>query len=160
MRRMTVVATPKEFAQLRKMAKTSDAEMAAIGRGHEAWANARKKVKHAKVRSEQSIQNGVLRYAKRDKQKHWRCFKRSRSDMFGSNGEPDFEFIHKTCAKPGRRPHICTIEFKKPGEGPTGLQWEKIKELRALGIPTTPCDDVKEGVAWLKDQEKSCGKLK
>jgi hypothetical protein len=123
-----------------------------------AWSKMRRKLRNAKVRSEASIQDSVTGHAKRDKGAHWRVTKRSHAGSHGSNGEPDYEFVHRTCSRPGRPLHFFLIEFKKPGEGPTEYQQEKINDWRSLGVRVYVCDDAGAGRAIVTKEEGLCCK--
>lgn len=84
---------------------------------------------------EAKIQDKVKEYAQR---KGWLWYKRSRSDMFGSNGQPDGEF--------SRHPQqIFFIEFKAPGKVSTPLQAERQAELRACGFHVYEVDNEEYG---------------
>lgn len=90
---------------------------------------------------EHKVQESVKNYALKE---GWDWYKRSRSDPFGSNGEPDGEFK--------RFPReIFFIEFKAPGKTSTPLQEERQRNLRKLGFPVYECDNVEYGkqiVEW------------
>ena len=86
---------------------------------------------------ETKIQNKVKEYAEK---LGWRWYKRSRSDAFGSNGEPDEEFRRNF-------QEIFFIEFKGPGKTSTPLQQERQNALREDGFPVYECDNVEYGKA-------------
>lgn len=52
-------------------------------------------------------------------------------------GQPDRMFLHD-----GR---VVFVEFKKPGNEPTRLQWKWLKELQAQGFTAFWTDNVKIG---------------
>jgi hypothetical protein len=84
---------------------------------------------------EAKVQTPVKEYAQK---KGWQWTKRSRSDPFGANGEPDGEFF--------RYPReIFFIEFKAPGKTSTAKQKHMQDRLRSCGFPVYECDNVEDG---------------
>lgn len=45
--------------------------------------------------------------------------------------------------------HTIFIEFKKPGEQPSAIQYHRLDELRKRGVPATWCDSVHEAIGIL-----------
>lgn len=45
--------------------------------------------------------------------------------------------------------HTIFIEFKKPGEEPSPIQYHRLEELRKRGVPATWCDNVHEAIGIL-----------
>lgn len=88
-------------------------------------------------RSEQSIQRAVVDYAK---SLGWRARKRSTSGRYGSNGEPDYEFMRSSR-------QLFFIEFKAEGKEAalTALQKQRIKELVECGWKVYVCSSVFNG---------------
>lgn len=94
---------------------------------------------------EGKIQDKVKEYAQG---KDWLWYKRSRSDMFGSNGQPDGEFSRY-------KQEIFFIEFKAPGKRSTPLQMERQAELRTCGFHVYECDSVEYGKAIIDYHTKN-----
>lgn len=107
------------------------------------WAQAKAKLKKAKVRSESSIQLAVCEHARK---LGWRVTKRSHANAFGANGEPDYEFM--TCGK------IFYIEFKKPGAGQTEKQEAMASEIIQLGYSVYVIDDAEAGRKIINSQSR------
>ena len=67
-----------------------------------------------------------------------------RAYKFGQNGLPD-----RICVFPGGL--VYFVELKRPGERPRPLQYNRQKELTALGASVVPYIDTKTGVDTFVD---------
>lgn len=93
-----------------------------------------------KVASEKSIVNSILKYLKAQPG----CFVwKEHGGQYGTAGIPDI-----ICCKDGQ---FFAFEVKRPGNKPTKLQNETIKDIRAAGgraFVVYSLEDVKEAISW------------
>lgn len=85
---------------------------------------------------EVSIEDEVVKWAKKNK------FLTPKV-RFTEAGYPDRLFVSPYG-------HTIFIEFKKPGEEPSPLQYHRLSELTKRGVPATWCDNVLEAIGILK----------
>lgn len=86
---------------------------------------------------EKDIEERVVRWAKDNKFIVGKV-------RFAENGWPDRLFLSPFG-------HTIFIEFKKPGERPDPLQWYRIQQLQARGIPAKWTDNYVEAISILKE---------
>lgn len=85
---------------------------------------------------EVSIEDEVVKWAKKNK------FLTPKV-KFTEAGYPDRMFVSPYG-------HTIFIEFKRPGEEPSPLQYHRLSELTKRGVPATWCDNVLEAIGILK----------
>ena len=92
-------------------------------------------------RLEKSIENAVTRWA------HDAGIDHRKMNGLGNRSWPDQMFYSARFRKGVK---AVFIEFKREGEEPTDLQWEKLEELQAAGFDAEYFDKVEEAKTWLR----------